>query len=66
MRLFPWDWAAAGVIIREAGGVVGTIAGEYLRHDRPVLLLAANSDKELDLVVLPEFFSTGICDEMYT
>lgn len=43
MRLFPWDWAAAGVIIREAGGEVGTIAGECLRHDRPVLLLAANS-----------------------
>ena len=29
-------------------------------------MLAANSDKELDLVILPEFFSTGIYDEMYT
>ena len=29
-------------------------------------ILEQNSDKKLDLVVLPEFFSTGICDEMYT
>lgn len=29
-------------------------------------MLSANTDKVLDLVVLPEFFSTGICDEMYT
>lgn len=29
-------------------------------------ILEQNSDKTLDLVVLPEFFSTGICDEMYT
>ena len=43
--IFPWDWAAAAVIIREAGGTIGTIDGERLRHDAPVLLLAANSDE---------------------
>ena len=45
IRIFPWDWAAAAVIIREAGGTIGTIDGERLRHDAPVLLLAANSDE---------------------
>ena len=45
MRLFPWDWAAAAVILREAGGVIGTIDGETLRHDRPSLVLAANSEE---------------------
>ena len=43
MRLFPWDWAAAAVILREAGGVIGTIDGARLRHDMPSLVLAANS-----------------------
>lgn len=42
MRLFPWDWAAAAVILREAGGVIGTIPGERLLHDAPCLVLAAN------------------------
>lgn len=29
-------------------------------------MLKENTDKTPDLVILPEFFSTGICDEMYT
>lgn len=28
-------------------------------------MIKENSDKKLDLVVLPEFFSTGICDEAF-
>lgn len=48
LRLFPWDWAAAAVIIREAGGVIGTIDGEYLRHDAPSLVLAANNRENFD------------------
>lgn len=45
LRLFPWDWSAAAVILREAGGVIGTIDGETLRHDAPSLVLAANSEE---------------------
>lgn len=43
LRLFPWDWSAAAVILREAGGVIGTIDGECLHHDRPSLVIAANN-----------------------
>ena len=45
IRLFPWDWSAAAVILREAGGVIGTVPNERLRHDSPVILLAANSEE---------------------
>ena len=43
MRLFPWDWAAAAVILREAGGEIGTIDSACLRHDAPSLVIAANN-----------------------
>lgn len=43
LRLFPWDWAAAAVILREAGGVIGTIDSACLRHDAPSLVIAANN-----------------------
>ena len=42
LRLFPWDWSAAAVIVREAGGLIGTIDGADLRHDMPSLVIAAN------------------------
>lgn len=45
LRLFPWDWAAAAVILREAGGFIGTIDGASLRHDMPSLVIAANSEE---------------------
>ena len=28
-------------------------------------IISKYSDKKLDLVVIPEFFSTGICDDFY-
>lgn len=43
LRLFPWDWAAAAVILREAGGEIGTIDSACLRHDAPSLVIAANN-----------------------
>ena len=48
LRLFPWDFAAASVILREAGGYVGSLDGDGLALDRPVLTLAANSKESYD------------------
>ncbi len=48
LRLFPWDWAAAAVILREAGGVIGTIDSARLRHNAPSLVLAANNAANFD------------------
>lgn len=50
LRLFPWDFAAAAVIIREAGGVVGTVKwdgndfkmSENLVLDAPSPVISAN------------------------
>ena len=50
IRLFPWDWSAAAVAVREAGGVVGTVPDERLRHDSPVILLAANSEENFRIL----------------
>ena len=50
IRLFPWDWSAAAVILREAGGVIGTVPNERLRHDSPVILLAANSQENFRIL----------------
>jgi myo-inositol-1(or 4)-monophosphatase len=43
MRLFPWDYAAAEAIIREAGGFVGTIGMEKTVFNRPIPIISANS-----------------------
>gem|GEM_PF-7096983 len=36
IRVFPWDLAAAEIIIREAGGYVGTIDYRKTVFDRPI------------------------------
>ena len=58
IRLFPWDWSAAAVVVREAGGVVGTLPNERLRHDSPVILLAANNQK--NFCILQETVATVV------
>ena len=45
IRVFPWDFAAAEVIVLEAGGVLGTLRGEPTVYTRPQPILAANSEK---------------------
>lgn len=55
MRLSPWDHAAAAVIIKEAGGFVGTL---YRKEDasnnyiftRPIPVFAANTKENFDLL----------------
>lgn len=43
IRVFPWDFAAAQLILKEAGGVITTLNDEEVYFDKPILLIAANS-----------------------
>ena len=40
--LSPWDHAAAGLILTEAGGVISTLEGEPMRYDRRCSVWASN------------------------
>ncbi len=42
-RLFPWDYAAASLIIKEAGGYIGTIYSDELPYFEPSSVVAANT-----------------------
>jgi myo-inositol-1(or 4)-monophosphatase len=48
MRLFPWDFAAAEAIIREAGGYVGTIGYNRPVYNRPIPLICANTKENYE------------------
>lgn len=43
IRVFPWDYAGALVILSEAGGKFGTINGLQITHNKPIPLIAANN-----------------------
>ena len=43
IRLMPWDFAAASLILREAGGTVQTIDGSFPSVFKPTLVIAANT-----------------------
>lgn len=48
IRLFPWDFAAGEVIIREAGGYVGTIEYPEPVYHRPIPFICANSKENYE------------------
>ena len=48
MRIFPWDFAAAQIIVREAGGYVGTIGQEKITFSRPIPLICANTKENYE------------------
>lgn len=48
-RVFPWDYAGAHLILKEAGGSIGGLTGEPLTFDRATPVIAANT---------PDNFST--------
>jgi myo-inositol-1(or 4)-monophosphatase len=48
IRLFPWDFAAADIIIREAGGYVGTIEYKDTVFHRPIPIICANTKDNYD------------------
>ena len=46
LRLMPWDYAAASLLIEEAGGAITTIDGDPLPFDRPTSVLATNAKED--------------------
>ena len=49
--LSPWDFAAASLILEEAGGVLCDLEGNPLDHTKPSGILAANSQENLDRLI---------------
>ena len=49
--LSPWDFAAASLILEEAGGVLCDLEGNPLNHTKPSGILAANNKENLDRLV---------------
>ena len=49
--LSPWDFAAASLILTEAGGVISDLKGHKLTFQEPSGILAANSQESLDKLV---------------
>ena len=43
IRIFPWDYAAAGLILKEAGGVISGFDGKQIPYDRPSTIIGANT-----------------------
>lgn len=48
IRVFPWDFAAAQLIVTEAGGFIGTVDFDAPVYTRPQPIIAANSKKHYD------------------
>lgn len=51
MRLMPWDHAAAGLILREAGGCLCGLDGNDPSITEPALVAAANNPENLDRIL---------------
>ncbi len=51
IRLFPWDFAAAGLILTEAGGYIGTIDYDEIVYSRPLPIIAANTKENYDYLM---------------
>ncbi len=45
LRVFPWDFAAAILILREAGGVAGGLSYSELKYNAPTVLIGANNEE---------------------
>lgn len=43
IRVFPWDYAASYLILKEAGGVLYGFGGQELTFDKPTALIGANN-----------------------
>lgn len=43
IRIFPWDYSGAEIILKEAGGVLTSYGGKALDHKKETVLIGANS-----------------------
>ncbi len=50
IRLFPWDFAAGYVIIKEAGGCIASLNGASLNLRKPCTFIAANNEENLKIL----------------
>ena len=48
IRVFPWDFAAAQLIVTEAGGFIGTVDFDEPVYTRPQPIIAANTKEHYD------------------
>lgn len=48
MRLYPWDYAAGEIIVKEAGGFVGTIEYDTTVFYRPIPIISANTKENFE------------------
>ena len=51
MRLMPWDYAAAGLILQEAGGAVCTFDGGAPSPYKPSMYIAANTQENCERIL---------------
>ena len=42
LKLMPWDYAAASLILEEAGGVITTIDGNDIQYFEPTSVIVSN------------------------
>ncbi len=47
IRLMPWDYAAAGLILQEAGGCICSFDGKFPSLYKPSLVIAANKPENM-------------------
>jgi myo-inositol-1(or 4)-monophosphatase len=45
IRVFPWDFGAALLILREAGGVARGLQDSELSYTRPTVVIGANNEE---------------------
>ncbi len=51
LKLYPWDYAAASLIIKEAGGYISCLDVNTLPLERPTTVVAANTkENQLELI----------------
>lgn len=50
MRVFPWDYAGASLVLTEAGGVISGFGGEPISFDKPTPLIAANTKENYEIL----------------
>ena len=68
IRVFPWDYAAGLLILREAGGVARGLKDEEVDFKRPTVLVGANNEesyRRLSKIVNKHLHSTPYEDLSY-
>ena len=46
LKLMPWDFAAASLILKEAGGKITTIDGNTIQYKKPTSIFASNNKED--------------------